>query len=147
MRAVTCALLLLFGIGVVALNFPDAESQGTHSLAAQVLAAPAKEDRLALWPIEKVRLVKMTWSLERDAALVTVWLENKNDFPVRDVMIECDFNAENAFRLHRKRETLITIFPAKKTTRITKINFGYINSQVRGADCLAIDAVHAEMTD
>jgi len=129
------------------LNYPDAESQGTLTLAAQVLTAPAKEDRLALWPIEKVRLVKMTWSLAHDIALITVWLENKNTFPVRDVMLECDFNAENDLRLHRKRETLITIFPGKKTTRIAKINFGYINRQVRGADCVAIDAVQVEMID
>ena len=147
MRVATCTRLLLFGIGVVALNYPDSESQGTVTLAAQVLNAPTKEDRLALWPIEKVRLVKMTWSRERDAALISVWVENKNDFPVRDVMVECDFIAENNLRLHRKRETLITTFPAKKTTRVAEINFGHINRQVRGADCVAIDAVQAGMVD
>ena len=62
-------------------------------------------------------------------------------------MLECDFNAENDLRLHRKRETLITTFPAKKTTRVAKINFGYINRQVGGADCIAIDAVQAELVD
>ena len=66
MRAVACTFLLLFGVGVVALNYPDAESQGTLTHAAQLLTAPAKEDRLALWPIERIGLVKMTWSLKRD---------------------------------------------------------------------------------
>ena len=31
MRAVARTLLLLFGVGVVALNYPDAESQGTFT--------------------------------------------------------------------------------------------------------------------
>jgi hypothetical protein len=140
MRAVWFTLLLLLGVGAVAWSFVEAGSQDTVVREGPPFAPPAKEDP-SLWAVEKIRIVKMAWSRERDTALITIWLENKNDFHVRNVMLECDFLAADGFRFHRKRETPIGSFPAKKTTRVARINFGFINRQVHMVDCLAIDAV------
>jgi hypothetical protein len=146
MRAVWFTLLLFLGVGALAWDIVEVGSHDTVVREGPLFAAPAKEDP-SLWAVEKVRIVKVAWSRERDTALITIWLENTSDFLLRDVMFECDFLTADGFRFHRKRETPVTSFPAKKTTRVAKIDFGFINRQVHMVDCVAIDAVLAPSAD
>lgn len=94
-------------------------------------------------PVARIKLAKSNWSREGfgNVAQFNFWIENGNDYAVRDVTVECDFHGSSGTRLHSKTETLFHNFPAKKTTHIPKINLGFIDQQVKTAGCEVVGAL------
>lgn len=134
-------VLILVGFGVWLLS--KMEPQRPDGSPAAYAQPPAPYVPPPPQPVEKVKVAKQDWLREGfgNVATATIWIENGNDYPVRDVTVECDFHGASGTRIHRKREVLFEKFPAKKTTRVAKINLGFIDQQLKTAGCTAVGAL------
>lgn len=112
----------------------------------RTVVPPERTDVASLPPPERpavaMRLTKIDFAIVAfdTIAEMTFWVENGNDYAVRDAVVECDFLGASGTTIKRRRETLFETFPARKTKHIAKISYGFIDRQVKSASCRVLDA-------
>jgi hypothetical protein len=79
----------------------------------------------------------MTWSIGGfgSVAIVTVTINNANDFPIKDVGIECRFSGKSGTELSTLTHTIFDSLKAKSKRTFKEVNVGFINSQSARAGC------------
>jgi hypothetical protein len=88
-------------------------------------------------PATKMSVENMTWSIGGfgTVAVVTVTINNSNDFPVKDVGLECRFSGKSGTELSTVNHTIFDSLKAKSKRTFKEVNVGFINSQSARAGC------------
>jgi hypothetical protein len=82
-------------------------------------------------PIERMKMSAFSWKSGGFGVvgILNVTIENNNDFPVKDVSIECTFSGKSGTELSTASHRIYDSIPAKAKKTFRDINFGLINSQ------------------
>jgi hypothetical protein len=88
-------------------------------------------------PATKMSVENMTWSIGGfgTVAVVTVTINNSNDFPVKDVGIECRFSGKSGTALSTATHTIFDTVKLKSKRTFKEVNVGFINSQSARGGC------------
>jgi hypothetical protein len=113
--------------------------------ADQAEAAKAKAESERLFElaertrpaVNRMQLSNFVWEKSGfdNVAIVSVTVTNKNDFPVKDIIVACDFRGSSGTTITKQVQVIYDAIPAMKTKKFNKINFGLIHSQAARADC------------
>lgn len=66
-------------------------------------------------------------------------LENRNDFDIKDVVIDCDYIAPSGTIIGRQRAAIFDIIRAKSTRTFEQFKVGYAPPQAQQAACTIVD--------
>jgi 5-keto 4-deoxyuronate isomerase len=61
--------------------------------------------------------------------------KNDNDFPVKDLTVECIHSAPSGTQIDQNTRTIYEVIPAHGTKSIQKFNMGFIHSQAERSSC------------
>ena len=88
-------------------------------------------------PATKMSVENMTWSIGGfgSVAVVSLTINNANDFPIKDVRIECRFSGKSGTELSTATHTIFDTVKAKSKRTFKEVNVGFINSQSARAGC------------
>ena len=90
----------------------------------------------------KIEIEKSNWHTIGSIAEFNFTIKNKNNFKVKDIVIECKFYAPSKTITDKeKRKIYVEIYPNKNTT-IKDFSFGFINSQAKSSSCEVINATY-----
>lgn len=120
----------------------EAERARVAAARADMLAksaARAEADRRELLrdPATKMKVGSFSWKKSGfgNVAVVTVAIENGNEFAVKDIGISCSFSAPSGTHLSNASHVIYeTIKPNARRT-FSDVNIGFIHSQARSASC------------
>lgn len=107
----------------------------------QELAAKRKRDEEEYErnrnPATKMSIKSLSWAKSGfgTVALVTLTIENMNDFAVKDVAISCDFKANSGTKLNTAESTIYETIKAKSSRTFKEFNVGFIHSQASRGGC------------
>lgn len=106
----------------------------------QVKAARAKRDA-----IEKFVIKNFAWSKSEFGVMTASFIfENKNDFDVKDVEVQCQHSAPSGTRIDSNTRTIYEVFRARSQRTIKSFNMGFIHSQVSQTGCGVANLVIGE---
>lgn len=88
-------------------------------------------------PATKMSVENMTWSIGGfgSVGVVTLTINNANDFPIKDVRIECRFSGKSGTELSTTNHTIFDTVKAKSKRTFKEVNVGFIHSQSARAGC------------
>jgi hypothetical protein len=88
-------------------------------------------------PIDKMALKVLSWTKSGfgTVGLVTVAIENKNSFAVKDISIECEFYGASGTKLNTARNTIYETIKANGSRTFKEFNVGFIHSQAARGGC------------
>jgi hypothetical protein len=88
-------------------------------------------------PADRLTIKSMNWSLAgfKNVGLVSVTIENSNDFAVKDVGIRCNFSGKSGTQLSTNDHVIFDTIPAKTKKAFKEVNVGFINNQSASAIC------------
>lgn len=94
--------------------------------------------------INNVTLSGVNWQRPADViAKVNFIIENKNDFPIKDVTILCSFYGASGTEIQKKSETIFEIVETNSKLRMKEVSLGFIDKQAATADCSVAHAKKA----
>jgi roadblock/LC7 domain-containing protein len=88
-------------------------------------------------PADRMTIKGMTWSLGgfKNVGVVSVTIENSNDFAVKDFGIRCQFSGKSGTQLSANNHIIFDTIPAKTKKAFKEVNVGFIDSQSATASC------------
>jgi hypothetical protein len=88
-------------------------------------------------PADRITMPSMTWSLGglKNVGIVTVTINNGNDFPVKDIGIRCRFSGRSGTQLSDNVHVIFDTIPAKAKKAFKDVNMGLVDSQSAKAGC------------
>ena len=69
-------------------------------------------------------------------------IHNGNDFPVKDIQIECPLSARSGTKIDSVKQTVYEIIPANSSKTFREVNMGFIRDQAKSATCEVVDVSH-----
>jgi len=84
--------------------------------------------------------VDFTWKLGGfdTVAIATFKIKNKNEFSLKDLVVECSAFGKSGTRLGTNKKTVYEIFPAGKLATVKDFHMGFVNSQADTYGCSVI---------
>jgi hypothetical protein len=119
----------------------DEAARKAAERAAQLRAAAAVEEarqqELRRDPATRMTMPSFTWKIGGfgSIGIVTVTIENGNDFAVKDIGIRCTFDGKSGTQLSAASHTIFDTIKAKSRQTFREVNIGFINSQSARAGC------------
>jgi hypothetical protein len=135
-------LLVLFLIGLVAGECGKSGTSNTGtSLTPSASPAPSREDVAK----ENVELVDFSWKTGGfdNIMMATFVVRNNNDFPVKDITIQCNHSAKSGTEIDSNTKTIYETIAAKKKKTFRDFNMGFIHSQAASSRCHVTGVVPA----
>src|SRR3984893_6941382 len=122
-------LKIVFGLIIlgIIINVITEKNSPTSSTATQgTSGAPSRESIL-----RKIRIDNFNWYKGGfdNIMLADFVFKNDNDFPVKDLTVECIHSAPSGTKIDENTRTIYEVFPAKGTKSILTFNMGFIHSQ------------------
>jgi hypothetical protein len=132
-------LKIVFGLIIlgVIINVISEKNSPTSSTATQgTSVAPSRESIL-----RKIHIENFNWYKDGfgNIMLVDFVFKNDNDFPVKDLTVECIHSAPSGTKIDENTRTIYEIVPAHGSKRIPKFNMGFIHSQAERSSCHITD--------
>jgi hypothetical protein len=72
--------------------------------------------------------------------LASFTIENRNTFPVKDIMVRCSLRAPSGTNLGSADHTIYEIVAPRAKRRFVNVNMGFIHSQAQKAGCVVSGA-------
>lgn len=120
----------------------EAERARVAAIRADTLAkaaAQAEADRRERLrdPTVKMKVESFSWGKSGfgNVALVTIAIENANEFAVKDISILCSFDAPSGTHLSSVSHVIYDTIKPAATRTFSKVNIGFIHSQAKSASC------------
>ena len=94
---------------------------------------------------DRVDLSKFVWARVgfKTVAEASFVLLNRNDRPVRDVVVSCDFLGNSGTKISTARRTIYETIAPGKSLPVKEIGFGFIDQQVAKVSCTVARAERA----
>jgi hypothetical protein len=91
--------------------------------------------------LKKIRIENFNWSKGGfdNIMLADFVFKNDNDFPVKDLTVECIHSAPSGTKIDENTRTIYEVVPAHGSKRMLKFNMGFIHSQVERSSCHITD--------
>lgn len=88
-------------------------------------------------PATKMNIKTLSWSKSGfgTVGLVTITIENQNDFPVKDLAISCDFSANSGTKIDSAKGTIYETIKPKSSRTFKEFNIGFIHNQAQRGGC------------
>ena len=108
------------------------KAKSEAALAAENARYEATRD-----PSTRMSMPNMTWSTGGfgSIGIVTVTIDNANDFAVKDIGIECRFSGKSGTLLTTATHRIYDTIQAKSKRTFKEVNVGFINSQSARGGC------------
>lgn len=122
----------------------DAERQKTlRRIEAETAARLAEERRN---PAERMTMPNFSWKAGGfgSVGMVTLTIQNGNDFAVKDIGIVCNFSGKSGTELTARANVIWDTIPAKAKKTFKDFNIGLIDSQSARARCQVLSAMRAK---
>ena len=133
------------GIGLGIWFFASAFRPDDHGPSEKEQIAPrstaARSDNTTLSarpePKHFVSIKKLSWSTGGFGAIMMAnfTIQNGNDFPVKDIQIECLLSANSGTKIDSAKQTIFEIVPANSAKTFHEVNMGFIRDQAKKASC------------
>jgi hypothetical protein len=135
MRKILKILFGLFILGVIInviseMNLPGSSTPSKPSNGTS--SASSRENILRKLSIENWKWHKGGFENIMVADFV---FKNDNDFPVKDLAVECIHSAPSGTKIDQNTRTIYEVIPAHGTKKILKFNMGFIYSQAEQSSC------------
>ena len=132
-------LKIAFGLIIlgVIINVITNKNSPISSTATQVTSgAPSRESIL-----RKIRIENFNWYKDGfgKIMLADFVFKNDNDFPVKDLTVECIHSAPSGTKIDENTRTIYKVVPAHGSKRIPKFNMRFIHSQAERSSCHITD--------
>jgi hypothetical protein len=133
MRKISKIIFGLFILGII-INVINDRNSPNSSTASN--GASSRENIL-----RKISIEKWNWHKGgfENIMLADFVFKNDNDFPVKDLTVECIHSAPSGTKIDQNTRTIYEVFPAKRTKSILKFNMGFIHSQAERSLCHITD--------
>lgn len=120
---------------------PGAWAAERQRLAAAKQKKDAEEYERTRNPSTKMNAKTLSWTKSGfgTVGLVTIAIENQNEFAVKDVLITCDFTASSGTKVGTASGTIYETIKPKSTRTFKEFNIGFIHSQSQRGGC-AVDS-------
>lgn len=117
-------------------NGADWNAKLTKDHLAAVAAETARYEATRN-PATKMSVENMTWSIGGfgSVGVVTLAINNSNDFPIKNVGIECQFSGKSGTRLSTVTHTIFDSLKGRSKRTFKGVNVGFINSRSARAGC------------
>jgi hypothetical protein len=91
--------------------------------------------------LKKISIEKWNWQKGgfENIMLAGFVFKNDNDFPVKDLTVECIHSAPSGTKIDQNARTIYEVFLAHRTKSIQKFNMGFIHSQAERSSCHVTD--------
>ena len=91
--------------------------------------------------LRKIRIENFNWykGAFDTVMLVDFVLKNDNDFPVKDLTVECVHTAPSGTKIDENTRTIYEVILAHGSKRMSKFNMGFIHTQVERSTCYIKD--------
>jgi len=132
MRAFVFIAIVVIGAFLLNLGKDEREAEAAKAREA------AESQRFALSQrIDNVSIRVITWEKSGfdNVMLATLEIKNNNDFPVKDILVECSVSAPSGTSLGSTQRTVYEAIPAKSSKTVRRFNMGLINTQASRGAC------------
>jgi hypothetical protein len=122
----------------------EAQAKIDAAYAAREAERQRRAEADAINPASKMKLSTFSWSLGgfKSVGLVNATVDNPNDFPVKDVTIQCRFSGKSGTQLSNAGRTVYDTVPAHSKKTFREINVGFVDTQSARAECWVEAAKH-----
>lgn len=119
-----------------------AEAVIAAAAAKQLAATQAALAEANRNPVDRVTLPAMNWKIGGfgSVGLVSVTVENGNDYAIKDIGINCTFSGKSGTELSSPSRVIFDTVKAKSKRIFKEFNIGLINHQSARARCEVISA-------